>query len=127
MRQRGEGRMVMPGPQVGGGGKGGVEPPAAGSPHPSSFILPPSGCRAWLYLVWLSWQRQARARQMVWIALALLVLSTVVVALNTAAGRWTLSHWRFFGRGGPTYQEWLTRSEAVAEALPYPGPARSIL
>src|SRR5205807_5381943 len=85
-----------------------------------------SALRAWLYLVWLSWQRQARARQMVWIALGLLVFSTVVVALNTAGGRWGMSQWRFFGRGGPTYGEWLARSEVVAQALPYPTPARSL-
>ena len=47
-----------------------------------------SAARAWLYLVWLSWQRQARARQMVWIALILLALTATIVALITAAGRW---------------------------------------
>src|SRR5437016_960471 len=34
-----------------------------------------SAFRALLYLIWLSWQRQARARQMVWIALGLLVFA----------------------------------------------------
>src|SRR5947199_9706269 len=87
----------------------------------------PSPWRAWLYLVWLSWHRQARARQMVWIALGLLAFSTAVVALNTAAGRWGMAHWRFFGRLGPTYREWLVRSEAVNRAVPYPSPAQAIL
>src|SRR5262245_15781877 len=82
-----------------------------------------STLRAWLYLVRLSWQRQARARQMVWIALGLLALATVVVALQTLGGRWTMAHWRFFGRQGPTHQEWLTRQEAVTPLLPAPGNA----
>src|SRR5437763_4222658 len=68
------------------GGEG--APPRGGLPHPSSFILHPSPVRAWLYLVWLSWQRQARARQMVWIALVLLAITAVVVGLITAADRW---------------------------------------
>src|SRR5262249_25656542 len=100
-------------------------------PEPAEAIADGQGqrsaLRGWLYLVWLSWQRQARAPQMGWIALGLLVFSTVVVALNTATGRWGMSHWRFFGRAGPTYGEWLARSEVVAQALPYPSPpARSL-
>lgn len=51
--------------------------------------------RAWLYLVWLCFQRQARARQMVWIALALLGFTAVLVALNAAGGRWGMKHWRY--------------------------------
>ncbi len=81
-----------------------------------------SPVRAWCYLVWLSWQRQARARQMVWIALALLALALVVVSLNTVAGRWSMQRWRFFGRGGPTYAEWLTNAEAASRAIPYSWP-----
>jgi ABC-2 type transport system permease protein len=48
----------------------------------------PSALRAWFYLVWLSWQRQMRARQMVWIALALLVFAAVFVSILTALGVW---------------------------------------
>lgn len=70
-----------------------------------------SPLRAWCYLVWVSWLRQARARQMVWIALALLALTFVVVALNTAGNRWGMGHWRFFGRSGPTWRETLVRIE----------------
>jgi hypothetical protein len=44
--------------------------------------------RAWLALVVLSWQRQARAHMMVWISLALLALAAFVVLLNTMAGIW---------------------------------------
>jgi ABC-2 type transport system permease protein len=50
--------------------------------------LSPSPWRAWGYLVWLSWQRQARARQMVWISLALLAFSVALVLVFTASGRW---------------------------------------
>jgi ABC-type transport system involved in multi-copper enzyme maturation permease subunit len=60
---------------------------------------------AWLYVLWLSLRRQARARQMVWIALGLLLVTVVVIGLNTARGRWGMSHWRFPRRVGPTYQE----------------------
>lgn len=74
--------------------------------------------RAWMYLVVLSWQRQARARQMVILALGLLLLAFAFVAFNTAAGRWSMAHWHFFGRPGPTYQEWLTNSEATSNAVP---------
>jgi ABC-2 type transport system permease protein len=49
----------------------------------------PSSLRAWIYLVYLSWQRQARANWMVWIALGLLGLTLFLVYLNTRAGRWT--------------------------------------
>ncbi len=73
----------------------------------------PSPLRAWSYLVWLSWQRQARARQMVWIALGLLALSVGLVALNTAAGRWDMSRWRAPRRHGATYQQWTAEVEVV--------------
>src|SRR5437660_4221257 len=44
--------------------------------------------RAWCYLVWLCLWRQARARQMVWIALALVGFTATVIALVSAAGDW---------------------------------------
>ena len=50
---------------------------------------------AWLYLVRFSLERQARLRQMVWIALALLVLMSTVVGLVTMGNRWTVKHWRW--------------------------------
>jgi ABC-type transport system involved in multi-copper enzyme maturation permease subunit len=46
--------------------------------------------RAWCYLVVLSWQRQARAHFMVWIALGLLAFTLFVVGLNTWAGNWDM-------------------------------------
>jgi ABC-type transport system involved in multi-copper enzyme maturation permease subunit len=48
---------------------------------------------AWLYLVRFSLERQARLRQMVWIALALLILMCTVVGLVTLGNRWTVKHW----------------------------------
>lgn len=56
----------------------------------------PSRTRGWLYLVYLSWLRQARANWMVWIALALLGLTWLLVYLNAQAGRWTFTT---FSRG----------------------------
>jgi hypothetical protein len=54
----------------------------------TDHLAAPSPLRAWWYLVGLSWQRQARAHLMVWIALGLLALSLFVVGLNTGAGKW---------------------------------------
>src|SRR5262245_47583674 len=61
--------------------------------------------RAWFALVVLSMRRQARARQMVWIALALLGFTTFLVALNTALGRWDMGHWRPPRRGNQAWEE----------------------
>jgi ABC-type transport system involved in multi-copper enzyme maturation permease subunit len=76
-----------------------------------------SSTRAWCYLVWLSWQRQARARQMVWIALGLLVISVILVAINTAAGRWSMKHWRFPFRNGPTAVQWADEVQVLASTM----------
>jgi hypothetical protein len=63
-----------------------------------------SPTRAWLYLVWLSLQRQARARQMVWIAVSLLVLALGLVGFCAARGLWGMHHLRYPRRGGvPSY------------------------
>lgn len=67
--------------------------------------LLPSPWRAWCYLVWLSWQRQARARQLVWIALALLAVSVGLVGLRSLRGPWGMQTWHS-PRRGPTYQDW---------------------
>jgi hypothetical protein len=70
--------------------------------------------RAWCYLVVLSWQRQARARQMVWIALGLLAFATALVAINTAADRWGMHQWRSPNRKGPTFETWIDLTRAAA-------------
>ena len=72
-----------------------------------------SSIRAFFYLVWLSVQRQARARQMVLIALGLLIFTFTLVALNTAGGRWTMHRWRAV-RGGPNFQEAVNQMQAGA-------------
>lgn len=48
---------------------------------------------------------------MVWIALGLLVFTATVVLLNTAAGRWTMAHWRP-QRGAPNYTQSLDQLSA---------------
>src|SRR6516225_878733 len=58
--------------------------------------------RAWCYLVWLSWQRQMRARQMVWIALGLRGFATLCVSINTWLGVWDMRNWRLPDRAAPT-------------------------
>ena len=80
--------------------------------------------RAWWYLVWLSFQREARARLMVWISLGLLFLVSFVVTLATQAGRWSMGHWRFPFRSGPSYQAYafylrdgLTAADPVQSAV----------
>ena len=66
----------------------------------------PSVTRAWCYLVWLSFQRQARAHLMVWIALGLLGLSVLIVGINAQAGRFSMAGWRAPPRKeGVTYQQ----------------------
>jgi ABC-type transport system involved in multi-copper enzyme maturation permease subunit len=96
-------------------GRDAPHPVIPSSRHP---VIPSSrrAVRAWLYLVWLCCQRQARAHQMVWIALALLGLSTAVVGLNTAAGRWGMGHWRGLRRPGQSLAEW-RQSPTYQQAL----------
>lgn len=84
--------------------------------HPEARVSPRELCspwRAWLSLIWLSWQRQARARQMVWIALGLLVLTAAIVAINTAAGRWSYGHWKLQGRQHLNFQDYIITSEVI--------------
>jgi ABC-2 type transport system permease protein len=48
----------------------------------------PSLWRAWVSLIALSWRRQARAGEMVWIALGLLAFIVAMTAIATAADQW---------------------------------------
>jgi ABC-2 type transport system permease protein len=68
-------------------------PSALGSSSSLPVASEPSPARAWLYLLWHCFQRQAKARQMVWIALALLGFAVTVVAIITAAGGWGMGHY----------------------------------
>jgi ABC-2 type transport system permease protein len=84
-------------------------------------VTSPSPWRAWFYLIWLCLVRQARAHQLVWIALVLLGLTTAVVGLNTLGGRWTMNHWRFpRGGGGSSLAVW------VEGMGPLPGPLPAV-
>jgi ABC-2 type transport system permease protein len=69
--------------------------------------------RAFFYLVRLSFQRQARAHLMVWIALGLLGLLALIVWINTQRGRWSMSHWRFPPRSGLPYSTHLHHVELL--------------
>ncbi len=80
-----------------------------------------SQVRAWFYLVWLSLQRQARMRQMVWIAVGLLVFAAVFVALQTALGRWDMHNWGFRVKPSgwrATYRSVADHTEGLLLALP---------
>jgi hypothetical protein len=84
------------------------------APQPAPPEPPaPSAVRAWLYLVWLSWLRQARARQMVWIALLLLGFAVAWVAVQSGLGNWGMGHWRSPRRYGHTYSAWAVQTQVV--------------
>jgi ABC-2 type transport system permease protein len=91
--------------------------------------------RAWLALVVLSIRRQANARQMVWIALGLLVFAAAITAVQSAAGNWGMGHWRWpRQRQGPPpkdakeakdlgplvripYSDWVEQTQALSGAV----------
>ncbi len=81
--------------------------------------------RAWCFLICLSFQRQARAHLMVWIALGLLGLTLLIVAANTHAGRWTMLGWSHPRGKGPTHKEHLYHLGNIA-MMPWAGPDASI-
>lgn len=79
---------------------------------------PPSTVRAWCFLVLLSWQRQARMRQMVWIAVSLLVFAAAFVTIQTAAKRWDMHNWRYGGRMGVSLAQIADAGELMALTAP---------
>jgi ABC-type Na+ efflux pump permease subunit len=54
---------------------------------------------------------------MVWIALGLMAFAVALVALNTAAGRWGMHHWRYPRRWGPTYGVWVDQTQLALAAV----------
>jgi ABC-2 type transport system permease protein len=54
-----------------------------------------SRLRAFGYLILLSWQRQARAHLMLWIALGLLAFTAFLVYIINQQGRWSMVEWRY--------------------------------
>jgi ABC-2 type transport system permease protein len=85
----------------------------------------PSPLLAWLELVRISIQRQARMRQMVWVALALLALAAVFVALNTQLGSWQLTD----RRARPlrtSYRQTLTQLAGCEAVVGHSPPAAAV-
>lgn len=85
----------------------------------------PRPWRAWCYLVWFSVRQQARARLLVWTALGLLALITLVAALNTRMNRWGMWHWRKPRGLGPNFLHSLYDVSAIGHAGWDP-PAQSV-
>jgi ABC-type transport system involved in multi-copper enzyme maturation permease subunit len=76
--------------------------PAAGAAGLAGPSLAPSAWRAWLALVWLSFWRQMRVGQLVWIALGLLAFAVALVSIQTNLRGWNMARWR---RSGWTYTQ----------------------
>src|SRR5258708_4127010 len=103
-------------------GRQAVRAPSSGGPSlfgHSTFVTTeqPSAWRAWTFLLAHSWQRLARARLMLWVAVGLLLLFALVVYVNTSLGRYGMAHWRFPRRGGLTFTEHLENTHAAAALL----------
>jgi ABC-2 type transport system permease protein len=81
--------------------------------------LESSDLRAWLFLIWLSIKRQARARMMVWIALGLLGITAFIIFLNARADRFGMTHWRYPHRQGPYYFQFLAAMQSVQWNVPW--------
>jgi hypothetical protein len=93
--------------------------------------------RAWCFLVWLCFLRLARLRQMVGIALAVLVLMATVVGLTTYAGRGGMEkwQWRYPGRVVPvpgvpytrlTFEETVRGLELLPRVVAGPAAAMAL-
>ena len=95
-------------------------------PSPPAPSVSPSPFRAWRHLIRLSMQRQARAHLMVWIALGLLVFTLFLVWLNARAGRFSMEHWRYPRRLGPTYLQFLLTMERT-QVLPWDAATSGVL
>jgi ABC-type transport system involved in multi-copper enzyme maturation permease subunit len=84
-----------------------------------------NGPRAFLYLILLIWQRQARAHLMVWIALGLLALSAFLVLVSTWNQRWNMSYYRVPGGGAATYADQVRALEMVGH-LPWDSSSAAV-
>jgi ABC-2 type transport system permease protein len=92
--------------------------------------------RAWCFLVWLCFLRLARLRQMVGIALAVLVLMATVVGLTTYAGRGGMEKWQWGWPGGRwprppgyirlTFEETARGMQLLPHVLPESAAARAL-
>jgi ABC-2 type transport system permease protein len=89
--------------------------------------------KAWCYLVWLCMLRLARLRQMVGIALGLLVLTASVVGLTTYAGRGGMEMWQWRWPPPPhptimrlTFEQTVQGMELLPRIVPGPTPAAAL-
>src|SRR5262245_51218534 len=85
----------------------------------------PQAWRAWWFLLGHCFQRLARARLMLWIALGLLALFTLVVYVNYQLGRFNMANWRMPRRSGTTYADHLSQLQQAAAPI-WTDPAQSI-
>lgn len=88
-------------------------------------MLQPSAWRAWWFLLGHSWQRLARARLMLWIALGLLGLYAVVVGVNAHLGMFSLANWQMPRRSGITFSNHVEH-QVMAGSLLWGDPSQSI-
>jgi ABC-2 type transport system permease protein len=86
---------------------------------------PASPFRAWLALLRLSVRRQARMRQMVWIAVGLMAMTVLFVGLNTYFGRWSYMD-RRARPSGMTYRYYLLEMENQQSIVGRSEPAGAI-
>jgi hypothetical protein len=91
--------------------------PASGTIAVAANPREPSRPRAFCYLMWLSWQRQARAHMMLWIALGLLTFTAFLVHIIERQGRWSMVEWRYPARAGMSYGQYLDWVERAGLAL----------
>lgn len=90
------------------------EAPVTLSPcHPVTL----SPTRAWLALVRVSWQRQARAHLMVWIALGLLAFMALLIAFISPRA-WDWWQWRSPPRRGMPHGQWVYSIVLAQNAVP---------
>jgi ABC-2 type transport system permease protein len=85
----------------------------------SCHLVTLSSARAWLALVAVSLQRQARMRQMVWIAIGLLLLTTGIVAAIRYDTGWGMYHWRWPRRVGPQFGALAATYDRVSAGVPF--------
>jgi hypothetical protein len=96
------------------------------TPNTKHQTLNTSWLRGWCYLVWLSFKRQAKARQMVLIALALMLFTAAVVGLITRFGNWGMHHRRHPFRVGFNYAQWVEVVQAETDGVPHAPGATGI-
>lgn len=88
-----------------------VETPRQEQEQPSMWV-------AFVALLRFSFQRQARAREMVLISLLLIVFITILVGYFTMRDKWHVKHWRTPYRSGPRYGEIWDEAKIAGNVLP---------